>query len=250
MVCRWAVVAVLCFVGCESMRNAPPPMRVAATAPVGAPLRTSTPRTDVVPVAAATPVAAALAAPDPAPDHLTLVAECLERGDQANAAVHLEAYVRLHPEQIMFRAQLAEMLVRIDHDDAAKIQFERFAADARKATGAPKEHLVHVHTRLMEIGQRQGDRFAELYHRGVGLFLLVKEEDTKPKRDEEFCEEMLCQAFKALNEAKELNSDDARLRMQLAEVYDRMGNRRAANVERIAARTAVVALGLEPTLPR
>jgi hypothetical protein len=186
----------------------------------------------------------------PQVDHLTQTADCLDRGDRAGAAIHLEAYVRLHPEQIMFRAQLAELLVQVGRDEMAKVHYERFVADARKATGAAKDLLVHVHTRLMEIGQRTDDHFAESFHRGVGLLLLVKSEDGKPDRDAEFCEEMLCKSLKALVEAKELNPDEARLRVVLAEVYERTGNRRAADVERAAARNAVVPIGLEPTLPR
>jgi predicted Zn-dependent protease len=178
------------------------------------------------------------------------VAECLEKGDRASAAGHLEAYVRLHPEQIMFRAQLAELLVRLGRDDAAKFHFEQFAADASRATGAPKDHLVHTHTRLMEIGQRTADRFAELFHRGTGLLLLVAEEDGKPDRDTDFCEEMLCKAIQALTEAKELKPGEPRVRAALAEAYDRTGNRRAADAERAATRTAALPGGLTPMLPR
>jgi tetratricopeptide (TPR) repeat protein len=241
-----AVIAVLAFAGCESLKNAPPeptlpPPPVQQTAPTEKPETVAT-----VPAAPVQPVVAT--APAPVDDPLTLVAECLERGDRVNAAAHLESYVRLHPEQVMFRSQLAELLLRLGRDDAAKIHFERFVAEARKATGPPKDHLVHVHTRLMEIAQRQHDAFAEAYHRGIGLLVLVKEEDGNRDRDAEFCEEMLCKAMKALAEAKELNPGEARARMYLAEVYDRMGNRRAADAERAAARTADVPAAIEPTL--
>src|SRR5262249_8213644 len=84
-------------------------------------------------------------------DPLTLVAECLERGDRASAANHLEDYVRLHPDQLMFRAQLAELLLRLGRDRAAKAHYEQFITDAQAATGAPRKQLVNAHTRLMEI---------------------------------------------------------------------------------------------------
>ena len=57
-------------------------------------------------------VTSAALAPETEPDSLTLAAECLERGDRARAAVHLEDYVCQHPDQWMFRVQLAEMLLR------------------------------------------------------------------------------------------------------------------------------------------
>lgn len=174
----------------------------------------------------------------PAPaDSLSLAAEAIGRGDKAAAVPHLEAHVRDHPRQLMFRAQLAELLVVLGRDDAAKVHFERFTDDAGTATGAAKDHLIHAHTRLMEIGQRDGDRFAEVFHRGVGLLLLVKEQDGDPRRDEPFCEEMLCKALKALREAQELKPHEARVRAWLAEAYDRTGNRRAADAERVAAGT-------------
>jgi Flp pilus assembly protein TadD len=180
------------------------------------------------------------------PDHLTLVAECLERGDRAGAATHLEAYVRQHPEQLMFRLQLAELLAQLGRDAHAKPHYEHFALDARHANAAVKNHLVHVHTQLMEIGLRQGDRFAEVFHRGVGLLLLAVEEDG----DAALREEMLCKALKSLVEAKELKPGDARVRLHLAEAYDRTGNRRGAEIERAAARSGVVPDGVGLVLPR
>src|SRR5262245_10540333 len=69
------------------------------------------------------------------PDSLTLAAECLERGDRARAAAHLEDYVCRHPDQWMFRVQLAEMLLALGRDALARAHFERFIADAPSSTG-------------------------------------------------------------------------------------------------------------------
>lgn len=226
---RLALVA-LGFVGCESLRPpAPPPSQ-----PV--PLAASRVLSPAKPRAALETISLQEPAPAPPaePDRLTLTAEALERGDRAAAAGHLAAYVRRHPEQFMFRAQLAEMLVRDGKDDAAKVHFETFAADATNATGVARDQLVHAHTRLMEIAQRADDRFGETFHRGAGLLLLVKQMEKATTPDEEFREEMLCKALRALTEAKERNPADTRVRLQLAEVYDRTGNRRAAAAERAA----------------
>ena len=88
----------------------------------------------------------------------------------------------------------------------------------------------------MEIAQRSNDRFGELFHRGVGLLLLAREQErqTPADADPAFAEEMLCKALLALREAKELKPPDARTRAYLAEAYDRCGNRRAAEAERAA----------------
>ena len=73
-------------------------------------------------------------------------------------------------------------------------------------TGAGPEgvqkYLVHAHTRLLEIGQRMDDPFAESFHRGVGMLILVKEQDKNPDRDDGFCEEMLCKSLRAFNDAR------------------------------------------------
>jgi thioredoxin-like negative regulator of GroEL len=178
------------------------------------------------------------------------VAECLERGDRTTAAAHLGEYVGRHPEQLMFRAQLAELFLTLGDDRTAKLHFERFLEQARVATGPARSHQVHVHTRLMEVGQRAGDRFAELYHRGLGLLLLVKEEDGKPDRDAAFCEEMLCQSLKALQEARRMNPAAPRAALALAEVYERTGNTRAARAEQAAARGTFVPSGQPLRLSR
>ena len=188
---------------------------------------------------------AGLGSSEPA-DPLTLVAKCLEQGDHATAATHLGSYVRAHPEQLMFRAHLAEMLLRAGNDTEAAAQFERFVADAQGATGPPKAHLVHCHTRLMEIAGRGGDRFGESFHRGVGLLLLVAEQDRASDRDDGFCEEMLCKAIRALTAAVELRPTDARVQVYLADAYERSGNRRGADVARTAARNLNAPSALTP----
>jgi tetratricopeptide (TPR) repeat protein len=165
-------------------------------------------------------------------DHLALAAECTERGDQPAAATHLERYVKAHPDQLMFRAHLAELLFKIEQPERAKFHFERFVGDAQSATGPPHAHLVHCHTRLMELGGRADDRHAETLHRGIGLILLVKDAPA-----DEFREEMLCKAIKALLEAAEEKPTDARVQLYLSEAHALAGNRRAADTAREKART-------------
>jgi hypothetical protein len=190
-------------------------------------------------------------APSEPDDPLTLAAECLGRGDEPAACAHLETHVRRHPEQVMFRAHLADLLFRLGKPGEAKFHFERFVADAQPATGPPRAHLVHCHTRLMEIGQRTGDRFAELFHRGAGLLLLVEQQDAVPAvRDDGFREEVLCKAIRALAEAKELRPADPRVRLYLAEAYDRSGNRRGAEAARTAARSLTAPGALTPAEQR
>ena len=227
----WVAVGLVAAVGCSSMRSgapsAPPPPPAAVAYPP--PLRVS-----------ATQVPPTRTEPQPEPeDPLALVAECLGRGDPAAACEHLERYVGAHPDQLMYRAHLAELLLKADRPERAKAHFERFAADAQDVTGPAKAHLVQCHTRLMELAQRADDRFGEVFHRGVGLLLIV-EQQASGDMDDEAIEAVLCKAVKALAEAKELRPTDARARFYLAEAYRLIGNRRAADAERSAARNLVL----------
>jgi thioredoxin-like negative regulator of GroEL len=174
--------------------------------------------------------------PEATEDSLSLFSKSLKSGDKTAAASHLAVYVHQHPEQAMFRLQLAELLIQTKCDDKARVHFEQFVASAQAGPDAVRKYLVHAHTRLMEIAQRADDPFGEPFHRGVGLLILVQEQDKNPERDEAFCEEMLCKALRALNEARQQKPGDSRVRVYLAEVYDRMGNRRASTNERSRAR--------------
>jgi hypothetical protein len=183
---------------------------------------------------------------DPASDSLTLFGDALKSGDKAAAVGHLETYVRQHPDQSMFQMQLAELLFESRSDARAKIHYEKFVAGAQSGTEALRKYLSHAHTRLMEIAQHMDDPFAESFHRGVGLLILVQEQDRNPNRDDGFCEEMLCKSLTALNEARDRNPGDQRVRVYLAEVYQRMGNRRASENERAATRNGIVPGVLTP----
>ena len=135
-------------------------------------------------VCAAPPADAALSAA--VADNLARAAACLDRGDSVGAVPHLAAHVKAHPDQVMVRAYLAELLFKLKRFDAAAGQFERFVAEAQPMTGPPRTHLVHCHTRLMQAAESAGDAYRESLHRGVGLLLLVQQWDAKPEtRDEE-----------------------------------------------------------------
>src|SRR5262245_2924949 len=109
-------------VGCEALKNPtpqPPPPRgegeKAHTRPIAsAESRSLTPPLPLGEGAGGWGSSSALpTASQVAPeDALLLVAKCLERGDHRGAATHLETYVRAHPDQPLFRLQLAELCVR------------------------------------------------------------------------------------------------------------------------------------------
>jgi tetratricopeptide (TPR) repeat protein len=167
----------------------------------------------------------------PADDALGQAAACVERGDAAAATEHLRRHVRQFPDQIMIRAYLAEMLVKMNKLADARDQFERFIADAQSVDGPAREHMLHCHTRLMEIAQSRGDDFEEHLHRGIGMVILARRLEASGDRNgAEWCfrERMLCKAASELTAAKKLRPDESRPHWYLVEVWTKLGQPRAA----------------------
>jgi predicted Zn-dependent protease len=242
---RLACLLLLVVVGCHSVHSAtpePPGVPIPAAAK---PAEVPKPPLEALRTSAARPPQPS-APPEQEPDDpLTLAARCIGRDDLRGATAHLGAYVRAHPDQPLYRFQLAELYVRSDRPANAKFHYEEFTKSAQDAP-ALRPQRVTAHTRLMEMAQRCGDRFGELFHRGVGLLLVVEQMDALQDRDATFCEEMLCKSLRALSDAKELKPGDPRVRAHLADVYDRTGNPHAARAERAAARATATPGELTP----
>lgn len=181
-----------------------------------------------------------VAAKADAGDALTRAAECLDRGDDAGAVPHLRTYVREHPDAVMVRAHLAELLFRAGKHAEARGQYERTVADAQLSTGPAKGHLVHCHTRLMAIAEATDDAFHEQLHRGVGLVLLVERWDADPgRRDEVAAEQTLAKAVAALRSAKGERPADPRANLYLGDALARLGQASAARAAYRAARAGL-----------
>jgi hypothetical protein len=106
-------------------------------------------------------------------NYLSLAAAFLARGEEERAAPYLERYVAAQPDHLVVRAHYAELLLRLKRPGAARAQFERFIADAQDDEALARQHLVHCHSRLMEIAEGEEDDYGEHLHRGIGLYLLA-----------------------------------------------------------------------------
>jgi predicted Zn-dependent protease len=177
------------------------------------------------------------ATPEADADHLAKAAACIDRGDETAAVPHLSAHVTAQPDAVMIRAYLAELLLKLGRLDESRRHFERYTHDAAGMSGQPGQHLVHCHTRLMEIAGKQDDTFRESLHRGIGLVLLVRQWDAEPSDTtaEDVTTPTLAKAAAALREARAARPTDPRPLVYLAEVYARQGQPSAA---RSAARRA------------
>jgi thioredoxin-like negative regulator of GroEL len=171
----------------------------------------------------------ARAAPPEVADHLARAAACVERGDEPAAVPHLVAHLNARPEAVMIRAYLAELLLRTGKSADARREFEQFARQASGMSGEASRHLVHAHTRLMEIAAEDNDPFGEHLHRGIALVLMVRRWEGEPAADGgQLAEATLAKAGRELRQAERRKPTDPRANVYLAEVYGRLGQATAA----------------------
>jgi hypothetical protein len=180
--------------------------------------------------------------PSPA-DSVSLAADCLACGDDTGAASHLTRHVIAHPDQIVFRAQLAELLARLGRLPDAQAQFEAAVAHAQEGSAAVRGRLVHYHTRLMEIARQRGDKYREHLHRGIGLYLIAVSLANQGQSGD--TERLLFKAAGALKEAQEHRPDDARISWYLYRVWSQLDQPRPA--ERALRKAAANAIGSDMT---
>jgi hypothetical protein len=196
------------------------------------------------------------AAPRPAAaaadDNLILAAGCIEKGDPAGAAEHLKRHVRAHPDQLMIRVYLAELLLKLSRLPDAQFHFEQFLADAQESAGPAREKILHCHTRLMEIAQRRDDAYGEHLHRGIGFVLLARQFDNVPADDAQvgFRERLLCKASVELSAARKLRCDEPRPCWYLTEVWNKLHQPRSAEKALRSAKTLAALLPLPPAEQR
>jgi tetratricopeptide (TPR) repeat protein len=167
--------------------------------------------------------------PQLARNHLSLAAAHLEKGNLGGASVHLAQYVQAHPEHLVIRARYAELLLRLHRLPEARVEFERFVADAQDEGGPAADHIIHCHSRLMQIAEDSDDAYGEHLHRGIGLYLLAREREKLPDPDNELpVEGLLCRAAAELTLARVECSDEARACWYLYEVWQHLGQQRPA----------------------
>jgi tetratricopeptide (TPR) repeat protein len=144
-----------------------------------------------------------------------------------------------YPDAVMIRAYLADLHFKLGEVVKAKQQYTRYVHDAAGMAGTAGKHLVHGHTRLMHIAAAGEDAFAESFHRGVGLVLLVRQWDAEAAAGtaelDALTESTLVRAAEALKVAREVEPNDPRVLVYLAEIWGRLGQPSAA---RAALRTA------------
>ncbi len=162
-------------------------------------------------------------------NHLSLAAACLDKGDDQGAAPHLARYLEAKPDHYTVRAHYAELLLRLHDDRAARLQYERFDADVQDHEDAARQELVHCHSRLMEIADRENDDYAAHLHRGIGLYLLAGRRELLPADEDDLsAESLLCKAAGELTLARRERPEEARPCWYLFAVWSRLAQRQPA----------------------
>jgi tetratricopeptide (TPR) repeat protein len=164
-----------------------------------------------------------------AESYLDSAATLLEQGKTEEAARHLEQYVNLRPEHLVVRAQLAELLFRLERFDDSRIQFELFIAMAQEHPEQAFRYLIHCHSRLVEIAEEQEDDYQEYLNRGIGLYLLACRRLQEPEPDGDCsATSLFFRAASELQKARQEQGEEARPHLYLYHIWSYLGQRTAA----------------------
>jgi hypothetical protein len=127
------------------------------------------------------------------------------------------------------RCRYADLLLEHKQVKEARQEMELFVSDAQEMGDAALKHLIHTHSRLMEVAQAEQDEYAEHLHRGIGLCLLARQRAALAEPDGELsCEGLLCKAAGELAVARRLRPAEARPCWYLYLVWSRLAQRHPA----------------------
>ncbi len=167
--------------------------------------------------------------PTLARNHLSLAAAFLAQGQDERAAPHLADYLEAQPDHLVIRAHYAELLLRLERRGDARKQFERFIAEVQDHEVLARQHLVHCHSRLMEIAEGEEDEYTEHLHRGIGLYLLARQLARQGDTEGEAAEGLLCKAAGELTVARLRRPDEARPYWYLYAVWSELAQQQPAS---------------------
>jgi Tfp pilus assembly protein PilF len=169
-------------------------------------------------------------AADPAAtrSHLSLAAAYLEKGEDQPACAELEKYLTAQPEHHQVRVHYAELLVRLGRLADAKVEFQRFIADAQERDDTARQR-IHCHSRLMDLAEAEDDEYALHLHRGIGLYLLACERAPLGEADGQLpVESLLCRAAGELGLARARRPEQAQPCWYLYNVWSALGQKQPA----------------------
>jgi tetratricopeptide (TPR) repeat protein len=172
----------------------------------------------------------------------------LEKGENAAALPCLTRYVEQNPDHVVMRSHLAELLLKLDKQEEAREQLERFVVDAQLQGEPACQQLAQGHIRLMEIAQKQGDEYAEHLNRGIGLYCIAQQVLGQPDgSDDPAAQKSLFKAIDELKSAAKLRPDEPRPQWYMHEAWCALGQSQPARQALRRARKLAVLGGLTPS---
>lgn len=185
--------------------------------------------------------------PNLARNHLSLAAAYLEKSQDERAGTFLEGYLRLQPDHFVARAHYAELLLRLKQPREARDQFEKFIADIQDNEELASKHLIHCHSRLMEIAEAEEDEYEEHLHRGIGLYFLAWQRSQLGEEGQGLdTESLLCRSAAELALARMRRPEEARPCWYLHEVWSMLAQSQPAGRWLVAAQAAAPFTYLTP----
>jgi hypothetical protein len=179
-------------------------------------------------------------------DPLTQAAACLKRGEELQAAAHLEKYLREQPHAHLFRIQLAEIYHRGQQATCAQLHYEYFLWYLPSPAKDPlDQYAVLAHTRLREYALLRNDAFRETYHRAAGLLLLAR---SARQIHPSLADELLGQARQALTQAQSLRPHHPLLLARRLEMHELCHQSDTAYWERLAIQHSPLPPAITPAL--
>jgi tetratricopeptide (TPR) repeat protein len=192
-----------------------------------------------------------LADPTGEKSHLSLAAACLEKGDDNAACDHLGLFLKTHPEHRNARFYYGELLVKLRRHAEARGQYEHSIRQEQQDAAPDLRHLVHCHTRLLEIGDALGDAYLTRLNRGIALVLLARRcTGLGDVPGSPSVEALLCKAAAELKKAQALRPSEARPCWYLHVVWRQLGQHEAARRWLRAAQRHAADSELTPTEQR
>jgi tetratricopeptide (TPR) repeat protein len=144
-------------------------------------------------------------------NHLSLAAAYLEKGNDRLACDHLGKFLATNPDHRNARFYYAELLVKLGRHREASGHLELAVRREQEEPQPDLQHLVHCHTRLLEVSEALNARYLVHLHRGIGMYLLARQRIVLPDVVGQLpAEALLCKAVAELTRAHSLRPGEAR----------------------------------------
>ncbi len=163
-------------------------------------------------------------------NHLSLAAAYVEKGDDAKACAHLGKFLDANPGHINARLYYAELLLRLKRLAEAQQQFERVIADSQEEREPDLSHLVHCHSRALEVAERLEDDYLAHLHRGIAMYLLAQARLRIADPSGELpADALLCKAAGELAQARSRRPQEARPCLYLYSAWRQLAQQQQAH---------------------